>query len=201
MRKPGESGGYEGPPSPIPPTELQKPKVNPPQKGEGESRKVQLGPRTALQWLKLGIENGNYDSAIALIDEMIEQIPEGTEYATPQQEPEGDGWEITEGDLDDRVGSAFIGDFDIRAQVARQVAERLRDRLRARVQPRRVEELRDDMGPTAVIDSRGRVWTKGKRSFRSAYAKEAFLSISDLAERFGPLRTLCAITPTGDDRP
>jgi hypothetical protein len=63
-------------------------------------------------------------------------------------------------------------------------AEELLERIHA------MDPLQDDMGPTAVMDWRGRIWTKGKRSFRSAYAKEAFISIEDLAAKFGPLRRM-----------
>ena len=111
--------------------------------------------------------------------------------ATPQQEPEGG---LIEGLI-----AAWSDDPDLQVGVPyRRMATQSAQILRARVQPRGVRALRDNMGPTAVIDSRGRVWTKGKRSFRSAYAKEAFMSLQDLERKFGPVRRLYA--ETGDPK-
>ena len=112
--------------------------------------------------------------------------------ATPQQEPEGDG-------LVEVLVTAWGDDPDLQVGVPyRRMASQAAEIVRARAQPRGVRALRDNMGPTAVIDSRGRVWTKGKRSFRSAYAKEAFMSLQDLERKFGPVRRLYA--ETGDPK-
>ena len=51
--------------------------------------RISMGPRDALMWIKLGIENGRYDAAIGLIDTLLEQLPAGTEFCRPAQPDEG----------------------------------------------------------------------------------------------------------------
>lgn len=49
---------------------------------------VRMGPRQLLEFIKLGIQNGNHKAAIGLCEDALAQLPEGTEYAkaTPDQQ-------------------------------------------------------------------------------------------------------------------